>query len=68
MTVYRYQTNVFIDGRLSFQETKQMDGVMLECNAGKKSREAFLELINRWNKQGLYNVAEHGRIYVYIAL
>lgn len=65
---YQYKMHVFKDGKLVFEQEKIISRDTLICNTGRSDREAFLSLVNRWNKQGLYNVGEHGRIYVYVAL
>lgn len=65
---YELRMIAYREGKLIFDRIKSMDSDTLACNTGGKvGREAFLELVNRWNKQGqAVNLTDTK--YVYIAM
>ena len=66
---YRYESNVFVGGKKIVSEVKELTGFDLFMHTGKSSREAFLELINRWNGNGQIGYGTtHDRLYLYRAL
>lgn len=66
--IYSYRTIAYREGKLIFDRVKSIESVTLACNTGGKvGREAFLELINRWNSQGnMVNLSDTK--YTYIAM
>lgn len=66
--IYSYRTIAYRDGKLIMDRIKTMESDTLAVNSGGKvGREAFLELLNRWNKQGaMFN--ESNMKYTYIAM
>lgn len=66
--MHKYQMNIFQDGKKTFSTNKALGDVELIIHTGTTGREAFLSLINRWNKQGLFGFENHGKTYLYVAL
>lgn len=65
---YSYRMLAYRDGTLVVDLEKTIESDTLAANSGGKvGREAFLELLNHWNKQGaMVNLSSMK--YVYIAM
>lgn len=66
---YKYETKVFVGGKQTFSEVKELSSFDLMMHKGKNTREAFLELINSWNGNGLIGYGStHNFLYMYRAI
>ena len=66
---YTYESNVFVKGQRIHREIKELSGFDLIMHTGKNTREAFLELLNRWNGNGQIGYGEtHSNLYLYRAI
>lgn len=66
--MYKYELNLFENGMKKVQLVKTLSEMDMIFHTGRSSREAFLELINRWNRQGMIGFENHGKTYVHVAL
>lgn len=66
--LFRYQTNLFEKGRKVFSREEEMSEHDLIMHTGRANREAFLSLINRWNRNGMIGFENHGKTYLYVAM
>lgn len=64
---HTYTRHTFRDGVMIHQETRTLSAADVYMQTQQIGRAAFLELINKWNRQGLMGVPNGGPIYVYIA-
>lgn len=65
---YSFRSIVYRDGKLIMDRINTLESDTLAVNTGGKvGREAFLELLNRWNRQGVM-VNESNMKYTYIAM
>lgn len=65
---YRYLMYAFRGGKFIVMKEKSMESDTLAIQTGGKvGKEAFLELINRWNKQGM-QTNQSDMMYVHVAL
>jgi hypothetical protein len=64
---HTYVRHVFRDGVEVDCTEKTLSAADLYQQTSQIGRTAFLELINRWNLQGLVGVPNGGPVYVYIA-
>jgi hypothetical protein len=65
---YSYRRTSFRFGRAPHIEDKTITGADLYMQTGQANRQTFLELVNKWNRDGLLGVKESGIVYVYAAL
>lgn len=65
---YRYEVNLFQNGRKTYSEVKELSAEHLMIHTGRAGKEAFLGLVNTWNRQGMIGFDTHGRTYVYVAI
>jgi hypothetical protein len=66
--MHTYEVNLFQNGRKTYSEQKTLSSMDLLFHTGKVGREAFLGLINTWNRQGMIGFANHGQTYLYVAM
>lgn len=66
--MHRYETNLFENGVKILTKETTLSDMDLLFHTGRAGREAFLWLINTWNRQGMIGFANHGKTYVYVAL
>lgn len=66
--MFKYQTNLFENGRKVFSREVELSADQLIIHTGRASREAFLDLMNRWNKNGMIGFENHGKTYLYVAM
>lgn len=66
--MYRYETNLFQNGRKVFTRERTLSDMDILFHTGRTGRDAFMSLINTWNRQGMIGFANHGKTYVYVAL
>lgn len=66
--MFEYETNLFENGQKTYSKVTTLSDRDLLWHTGKQGRMAFLELVNRWNRQGMIGFANHGKTYVYVAL
>lgn len=66
--MYKYQVNLFEGGVKKPSREGQLTVDMLLMHTGKHGRSVFLELINRWNRNGMIGFENHGKTYLYVAL
>lgn len=66
--MFTYETNLFENGFKVYTKQTTLSEMDMLFHTGKSGREAFLSLINTWNRQGMIGFANHGKTYVYVAL
>lgn len=68
MCEYRFAVTTFSNGQEPLNRKCKISSADLCIHTGKVGREAFLELVNKWNSTGLIGVPNGGPVYVYVAL
>lgn len=66
--MYKYQVNLFTNGSKVYSEEKELSSDVLLGHSGKLGREAFLSLINSWNRTGMIGFENHGKTWLYVAM
>lgn len=66
--MYNYRSVVFRNEKIISDSVKSIDGSGLVYHGVESSRSGFLELLNRWNRNGLLGLPNGGPIYMYIAV
>lgn len=66
--MFEYTSVAFREGKEIYRKTQALDNAALSCHGVEISRKGLLELLNRWNRNGLIGVPNGGPVYLYYAI
>ena len=65
---FAFEAKIFREGKEVSSRKHVLTGIDLSFHAVEISRKGLLELVNRWNRNGLIGLSNGGPQYIYIAL